>query len=302
MCVYMYCTVTVHALLAVHTGNLNKDTCFWQPEPRRESYSSQVFDVLCAAKQFQLISDQPPMPPLLQAWDWRQAKGPSDRSEPRQAFWVVLTPIKVMDVDPPWHSCHGSSTSSPLPTFIPPTVHHYTLNPIPSLSPKNLHHAAVHFTTLPTTHPLHGAVKNTTRWHVKWRPTPLHYLMNNYQDVKPHLIETIKPVQKSSAWAPKLAVRIADMREKAKEEDEAEWARLWVYSDDSGIGGKIGAAAVLYRDGILQRTRRLQLGSDKHHTVYETEGIGMILGLQLLWRNARKLRGWYLWVSTTKQR
>jgi hypothetical protein len=60
----------------------------------------------------------------------------------------------------------------------------------------------------------------------------------------------------------------------------------------------------LYRDGILRQTRRLQLGSDKHHTVYEAEGIGMILGLQLLreeFPNARKLRGWYLWVSTTKQ-
>jgi len=59
------------------------------------------------------------------------------------------------------------------------------------------------------------------------------------------------------------------MREKAKEEDKAEWARLQVYSDGSGIGGKIGVAVVLYRDGVLQWTKRLQLGSDKHHTAYD---------------------------------
>ena len=168
---------------------------------------------------------------------------------------------------------------------------HANLLPIHLLINKNLHRAALHFATLPTTHPLHGAVKNAARHHMKRHPTPLHYLMNNYQDVKPHLIETIKPVRKSSAWAPKLAVRIADMREKAKEEDETDRARLRVYSDGSGIGGKIGAAAVLYRDGILWQTRRLQLGSDKHHTVYKAEGIGMILGLQLLWEEREEIEG-----------
>jgi hypothetical protein len=102
---------------------------------------------------------------------------------------------------------------------------HTNLLPIYLLIDKNLHRAELRslcFATLPTTHPLHGAVKNAVRQHVKRHPTPLHYLMNNYQDVKPHLIETIKPVQISSTWAPKLVVRIADMREKAKEEDEAE--------------------------------------------------------------------------------
>jgi len=92
----------------------------------------------------------------------------------------------------------------------------------------------------------------------------------------------------TSGWTPKLAIRIADSKDKAKEEDEAERARIQVYSDGSGIRGKIGAAVVLYKDGRLKGTRRLQLGSDKHHMVYEGEGIGMILGLLQLIREERE--------------
>jgi hypothetical protein len=33
---------------------------------------------------------------------------------------------------------------------------------------------------------------------------------------------------------------------------------------------------------VLKSRRRMQLGSIKHHTVYEGEGVGMILGLELL--------------------
>ncbi|KAF8880970.1 hypothetical protein BD779DRAFT_1675634 [Infundibulicybe gibba] len=63
--------------------------------------------------------------------------------------------------------------------------------------------------------------------------------------------------------------------------------RIRIYSDGSGIDGKIGAAAVLYRDGIPKHTLRYQLGSDHHHTVYEGEGVGIILGLELLRKEAK---------------
>jgi ribonuclease HI len=44
----------------------------------------------------------------------------------------------------------------------------------------------------------------------------------------------------------------------------------------------IGAAAVLYRNGRVKRRLRMQLGLDKEHTVAEGEGVGMILGLELM--------------------
>ncbi|KZP13385.1 hypothetical protein FIBSPDRAFT_686736, partial [Athelia psychrophila] len=55
-----------------------------------------------------------------------------------------------------------------------------------------------------------------------------------------------------------------------------------VYSNESGIEGKIGAAAVLYRDGRQRTTMQYQLGSDTMHTVYEGEVVGTGLGVELL--------------------
>ena len=103
-------------------------------------------------------------------------------------------------------------------------------------------------------------------------------------------METIAAARQGLKWEPDVAIRIADSKEKAKEEDLADQAHIKVYTDGSGIEGHIGAAAVLYRNGVLKSRRRMQLGSSKHHTVYEGEGVGMILGLELLREDIRKTR------------
>ena len=116
---------------------------------------------------------------------------------------------------------------------------HANLLPVPLLIDRVLQRAALHFATLPSTHPLYDAVKNASRRHVKRHPTPLHYLMNNYSGVKPHLFETITAVCMAPTWVPNLAVRIAATRETAKDEDSTERARVRVYSDGSGLEGMI---------------------------------------------------------------
>jgi hypothetical protein len=60
---------------------------------------------------------------------------------------------------------------------------------------------------------------------------------------------------------------------RAKAKDLADGSPNKVYTDGSGLEGHIGAAAVLYRNGVPKRTRRTRLGFTKHHTVYEGEGI-----------------------------
>jgi ribonuclease HI len=172
----------------------------------------------------------------------------------------------------------GAMTSTPADIL---DAHAYLL-PIPLLIDKALHQAALRLATLPPTPPLYEAVKNASKRHVKRHPTPLHYLMNNYAGLKPHLVETIAAVQMKPSWAPKLITRIADSKEMAKREDGEERARVRVYSDGSGMDGTIGAAAVLYRDSILKRVKRYRLGSARHHTVYKGEGVGMILALRLI--------------------
>ena len=61
-------------------------------------------------------------------------------------------------------------------------------------------------------------------------------------------------------------------------------------TDGSGFEGRIGAALMLYRNGALKSRRRMLLGSVKNHTVYEGEGVGMILGLELI-REEREVDG-----------
>jgi ribonuclease HI len=55
-----------------------------------------------------------------------------------------------------------------------------------------------------------------------------------------------------------------------------------IYTDGLGYRGAIGAAAILYSDGICKAEFKYQLGSAKHHTVFEDELTGIILGLRLV--------------------
>jgi hypothetical protein len=50
-----------------------------------------------------------------------------------------------------------------------------------------------------------------------------------------------------------VAIRIAGSKEKAKAEDLVDGTPIKVYMDGSGLDGHIGAAAVLYRNGVLKR-------------------------------------------------
>jgi hypothetical protein len=55
-----------------------------------------------------------------------------------------------------------------------------------------------------------------------------------------------------------------------------------VYSDGSGFEGGIGAATMLYINERLVKMLWVYLGTAMKHTVYEAEGIGLVMGLHLL--------------------
>ncbi|KAF8761651.1 hypothetical protein RHS01_01199 [Rhizoctonia solani] len=57
-----------------------------------------------------------------------------------------------------------------------------------------------------------------------------------------------------------------------------------IFSDGSMVGGNVGAAAVLIREGKEEVVARKYVGSDREHEVYEAEVVGLILGLELLAR------------------
>ncbi|KAJ1300876.1 hypothetical protein OPQ81_002514 [Rhizoctonia solani] len=56
------------------------------------------------------------------------------------------------------------------------------------------------------------------------------------------------------------------------------------------LGGHVGAAAVLYREGREPVLARKYVGTDKEHEVYEGEIVGLLLGLELLAREKEVLR------------
>ena len=158
---------------------------------------------------------------------------------------------------------------------------HANLLPFHLMVDKTRFQAALRLATLPTSHPLHKPVNQAARRFVKRHHTPLHEMMHRFK-LKPQLLENVEAVRQEPKWESDVAIRIAGCKEVAKAEDLADEARIKVYTDGSGIEGMIGAAAVLYRDGVLKKKRRMRLGSTTHHTVYEGEGVGMILGLELI--------------------
>ena len=64
---------------------------------------------------------------------------------------------------------------------------------------------------------------------------------------------------------------------------------VWVYSDGSGYEGGIGAAVLLYINDHLVRSLRYYLGTLLEHTVYEAEGVGILMGVHLLHGLSRQL-------------
>ena len=57
-----------------------------------------------------------------------------------------------------------------------------------------------------------------------------------------------------------------------------------VYSDGSGYEGGIGALALLYINYQLVRSLIFYLGTSLEHTVYEAEGVRLLMGVHLLHR------------------
>ena len=122
---------------------------------------------------------------------------------------------------------------------------------------------------------------------MKRHHSPLHELMYKFK-LKLDRMEKIAAARQGPKWEPDVAIRVAESKETAKEEDRLDTTPIKVYTDGSGYEGKIGAAAVLYRNGVLKGRRRMRLGSTKHHMVYEGEGIDFGAGVDKRRKKSRR--------------
>ena len=167
---------------------------------------------------------------------------------------------------------------------------HTDLQPIPILLRQHCSRAALRMATLPLSHPLHKHIISTYH-HRKHHKSPLHKLTNAFH-LNPQKFETIGPVQHSTKWTPDVCISVKPDKIEAETQDiKAESIHdVCLYSDGSGYKGRIGAVAVLRRGGEKVEEMRFELGSMKNHTVYEGEVMGMILAVELLKRERRRVR------------
>ena len=120
---------------------------------------------------------------------------------------------------------------------------------------------------------LHKSVNQAAWQFIKKHHLSLHELMYTCKfKLKPELMEIIQATRQNPKWEPDIVIRIAENKEKAKAEDIGDKSNIKVYTDGLGVDRYIGAAAALYQDGVLKRTRRMRLGSVKHHTVMKGRG------------------------------
>ena len=159
---------------------------------------------------------------------------------------------------------------------------HANLLPGPLLIQCILHNSLLRISTLPSHHPLstitnHIAKRNTVKRH----KSALHHLLQNLA-VNPRMTETIHPHPVHPDSCSPFSMSIAASKDDAVAEFHRCNSRTMVFTDSSSMEGKVGAAASLYIDFTHVVTLRYHLGKDTEHTVFEAEGVGLILATQLL--------------------
>ena len=94
-------------------------------------------------------------------------------------------------------------------------------------------------------------------------------------------MEKITPIGKGLKWEPRHATRIPKDKEEALKEADTVRDDIQIFTDGSCIGGGVGAAAVLYKNGVECNILCKHLGSEEQHTVYEAEIVGAIMGAHM---------------------
>ena len=168
-------------------------------------------------------------------------------------------------------------------------AHAYVL-PINLLFNKLLFRSALRLCLLPKSHPLQPLVHKVARCKVKSHLSPIHNLIQ-FTHINPREIEVIDPVRRSPSYVPMFDLIIPPSKDAA-----LMFANLTntsvpvrVYSDGSGFKGGIGVSALLYINNKLMRSLRCYLCTPAKHTVYEAEGVGLLMGLHLLNGLSRQL-------------
>ena len=165
---------------------------------------------------------------------------------------------------------------------------HAHLPPPHLLFLKTLIRSATRLLSLPDSHPLYKPSQLAAKRPVKRHRSPLHTLFIT-TGVKPKRYETILPTRRRGNYRMLGEVHIDEDREVAIK-NANELTGTVIYTDGSGHDKKIGAAAVMMKNGIEVNAVQYHLGSETEHTVYEAEATAVILALHMLTNLKRKMK------------
>ena len=150
---------------------------------------------------------------------------------------------------------------------------------------KAFHSAVVRALTLPSTNPIHQIIRKAKQSRPSKFPGPIDNLLKIFtlQDVE---LETIYPVVSLNRLQPQWTIETNKTREESIISERLDNADYKIFTDGSGQGNGIGAAAVLYKKGKVGplKTLKMFIGASEEHNVYEAEAVGVVLALWILER------------------
>ena len=147
---------------------------------------------------------------------------------------------------------------------------------------------AIRLGTIPNTHPLYRHITEATKHHIKHHHSPINDMIHEHR-INQRKTTKIAAVRQDPKWSFKGTCIIEDTVTLI-EAEKKDKAKTKVYTDGSGIDGKVGAAAVLFVDGEEVEVRRFKVGTLTRHEVYDGEGIGLVEGMAMI-GNMEKVEG-----------
>src|ERR1700678_2742876 len=145
---------------------------------------------------------------------------------------------------------------------------------------KACHSAIIRALTLPSTNPIYQIVRKAKQSRPSKFPGPIDNLLKIFtlQDVE---LETIYPVVSLNRLQPQWTIETNKTREESIISERLDNADYKIFTDGSGQGNGIGAAAVLYKKGKVGplKTLKMFIGASEEHNVYEAEAVGVVLAL-----------------------
>jgi hypothetical protein len=156
---------------------------------------------------------------------------------------------------------------------------HSGIPPTPILLQYIYERSTIRMATIQKPHPIHSIITRHGSLQLLPRPneSPLSQMFR-LAKIDPNKVEKIIPPHRSPEYTPPFETEVAESREDSIENEAEDKSAIQIYTDGSGIDGKVGGAAVMYKGEQEEphQTLRYHRGSTQEHSTYEAEAVGVV--------------------------